>query len=166
MTRSALSASGLLGNEKILPPCSRTNSRAVPGARVRWSGLWNFSFGNAGTTRYGCGGSGLPVTFDVVHGTRGTAAGPAAVGRPADSPARPQAATERTIKRGTSRRFMRPTRTGGGRPNGEELYPNAAMIAPRIEAWKGLRVGLRYRMCVADRPIKRRRSSVGRATDF
>src|SRR5213595_129097 len=69
--RSALSASLLLTNDQILPQRPATNRRLVPGAYVRSSGSSNFgSFGNAGSVRYHGGGSGEPITFDVVHGTR------------------------------------------------------------------------------------------------
>src|SRR5438270_6201262 len=69
--RSTLSASFLLTKEKILPQRSATNRRLVPGAKVRSSGSSNLgSFGNAGSVVYGGGGSGEPITRDVVHGTR------------------------------------------------------------------------------------------------
>src|SRR4051812_34546169 len=112
MARSAFSTSGRFGNEKILPVCSNTNSRSVAGAFVMWSGFLNWSLGKARTTRYGCGGSGLPVTFEVVHGTRLSAAGPAAVGEVGQS-ASQTTATAGTMAKPRTRQFMRPTGTEG-----------------------------------------------------
>src|SRR5262245_43475540 len=52
------------------------NSRSVPAAAVISRGSKNLTLGNASSIRYGGGGSGEPLIFDVVHGTRflGTAA--------------------------------------------------------------------------------------------
>src|SRR5438874_699760 len=69
--RSAWSTSRLLTNDQILPQRPATKRRLVPGAYVRSRGSSNLgSFGNAGSVVYGGGGSGEPITRDVVHGTR------------------------------------------------------------------------------------------------
>src|SRR5262245_7623657 len=66
----------------------------------------NFNLGNAGTTRYACGGSGLPVILEVVQAARVSAAGPAEVRvagtRPASTNAnKPRAASIRRDTRMT-----------------------------------------------------------------
>jgi hypothetical protein len=63
-------ASGLLAIEYSTPCCSPTNSRSVPGQRAMRSGWWNFASGKTRTDLNFGGGSGEPVTFDVVHGLR------------------------------------------------------------------------------------------------
>src|SRR2546430_2329526 len=69
--RSAWSTSRLLTKDQILPQRPATKRRFVPGAYVKSSGSSNLgSFGNAGSVVYGGGGSGEPITRDVVHGTR------------------------------------------------------------------------------------------------
>src|ERR1041385_798648 len=69
--RSDLSEFLPLTNDHIFPQLPATNRRLVPGAYVKSSGSSNFgSFGNATSVLYGGGGSGEPMTFDVVHGTR------------------------------------------------------------------------------------------------
>src|SRR5262245_28644524 len=67
---SAWSQFGSLLNEYSFAACSATNNRSVPGAFAITVGFLNLSLGNAFSVRYGRGGSGLPRTRDVVHGTR------------------------------------------------------------------------------------------------
>src|SRR5256885_1176099 len=68
-------ASGLLASEYRTPSCSPTNRRSEPGQRAISSGWLNFAFGNTRTALYAGGGSGEPVTLEVVHGLRGAAFG-------------------------------------------------------------------------------------------
>src|SRR5947207_3429919 len=69
--RSARSTPFLLTNDHTLPQRPATKRRFVPGANVRSSGSSNFgSFGNASSVVYGGGGSGEPLTLELVHGTR------------------------------------------------------------------------------------------------
>src|SRR3954451_16626506 len=132
MARSALSTSGRFGNEKIFPVCSSTNRRSVPGAFVMWSGFLNWSLGKARATRYGCGGSGEPVTFEFVHGTRLSAAGPAAVG-PVDRTASQTAPATKRTARDRRTKFMRPTENGAS--DGRGIVPAGAEVAGRND-WR------------------------------
>src|SRR5271166_1161468 len=63
-------ASGLLENEYNTPVCSPTKSRSLPGGRAMSKGCSNFRLGNARTTLKGGGGSGEPMTREVVQGIR------------------------------------------------------------------------------------------------
>ncbi len=65
-----LRALGSSGNEEMRPWSSPTKRRPVPPARTSTTGNWSLSRGNAGSTVYGGGGSGVPVIFEPVHGTR------------------------------------------------------------------------------------------------
>src|SRR4051812_18834234 len=67
--RSAL-ASGRLATEYSTPSCSPKNRRSVPGQRAISVGWFAFTLGKARTDLNGGGGSGEPVTFEVVHGLR------------------------------------------------------------------------------------------------
>ncbi len=63
-------ASGLLASEYSTQSCSPTKKRSEPGACAIKSGWLNFALGNTRADLYFGGGSGLPVTFEVVHGCR------------------------------------------------------------------------------------------------
>src|SRR5438270_10264973 len=67
--RSAF-ASGLSEKEYRTPACSPTKSRSLPAQRARSKGCSNFSRGKARTTLKGGGGSGEPMTREVVQGIR------------------------------------------------------------------------------------------------
>src|SRR5262245_44596295 len=54
----------------MMPSCSQTKRRSVPGARVMARGRLNFRPGNALTVLNGGGGSGWPTTRDVVQAAR------------------------------------------------------------------------------------------------
>ena len=73
-------ASGLSANEYSTPACSPTKSRSLPGERAMSKGCSNFRFGNARTTLKGGGGSGEPMTRDVVQGARVSFAGSGSLG--------------------------------------------------------------------------------------
>src|SRR5262249_59068064 len=68
--------------------------------------------------------SGLPVIFDAVHGTRLSAAGPAADGVSVRTAIHTRAAVGRTARARRGRRFMRPTKSVTG--EGRAIVPDPA----------------------------------------
>src|ERR1700722_6680751 len=65
---SALGTFWSSGKEKILPACSPTKKRSP--ARAMRSGFLKESFGKARSILKGCGGSGEPITREVVQAVR------------------------------------------------------------------------------------------------
>src|SRR5579872_6511704 len=69
-SRSDFSVFASLTKVKILPWRSATARRLRPGTGARSRGSANFNLGKATAARNGAGGSGEPLTREVVHGTR------------------------------------------------------------------------------------------------